>query len=886
MRRVELSGNRFAISAVALCFAALLAGLVLSTQSANGKKKSGASKFAAVMNSGEQSSILDSGSISVRVRKGRGKVSVEALSGSTALGAVTSKRKVGKGGTLQLPLTDQGRKLLGGCSADQLQSVVRSKTKKHGKVRKRTTTFLVPLDTDLAICSKGSENPTSRAYHGPPIDTSNADRCDFMDPTVCLQPWPNDYFTVPDSNTATGRRLNLNVNSMPANRFGVHIDPTDYNRADGFSPGNLITVKIPQVETQAAFDNSGFVPVNNLHKYDDDNQPVVVIDAATGERQPIFAELDANPNHYSPGDYKDVNLIIRPARNFEEGHRYIVALRGLRDAQNNPVDPPMPFRVYRDRLVTQDPAIESRRDHMESLISTLQQNGFARSNLYMTWDFTVASEHSLAGRALAIRNDALSQLGDNTPGDGVIDGSAPTFTINNVVDNPANLPANTLREVDGSLTNVPCYLNNGDCHPGGRFNFLPNGDVDPTPTGTADDPDRTGFPHTTGVDFRCLIPNSVAAGGTLHPAESGIFGHGLLGLYDQVSDMTKFTNNVANTNNSVWCATNWAGFSGDDVTTVSTALIDLNNFTRLTDRMQQGFVNMIYLGRAMANSGGFDTDAAFQIDPDGGGGPNPSGPVLDTSKGLYYQGNSQGAIMGGALTALEPDVTQSVLNVTGMNYSTLLRRSSDSGGYLEIPSFGLYDNYTNQQERPLILSLMQLVWDRGEADGYAHHMTNDPLPNTPAHHVLLQMAYGDHQVSNLAGENEARTIGARIETPSLKAGRHWDVNPFLGIPSISQYPYSGYAAAVYYDGGPIGFDGIQDCTDEHGNPQHGTAAAPIVELPPNPVSVYGCDPHSYPRQSADGVRQGADWLQPNGFIDQCATASVARPCFSNGYAGQ
>jgi hypothetical protein len=886
LRRVELSGNRLAISAVALCFAALLAGLVLSTQSANGKKKSGASKFAAVMNSGEQSSILDSGSISVRVRKGRGKVSVEALSGSTALGAVTSKRKVGKGGTLQLPLTDQGRKLLGGCSADQLQSVVRSKTKKHGKVRKRTTTFLVPLDTDLAICSKGSENPTSRAYHGPPIDTSNADRCDFMDPTVCLQPWPNDYFTVPDSNTATGRRLNLNVNSMPANRFGVHIDPTDYNRADGFSPGNLITVKIPQVETQAAFDNSGFVPVNNLHQYDDDNQPVIVIDAATGERQPVFAELDANPNHYSPGDYKDVNLIIRPARNFEEGHRYIVALRGLRDAQNNPVDPPMPFRVYRDRLITQDPAIESRRDHMESLISTLQQNGFARSNLYMTWDFTVASEHSLAGRALAIRNDALSQLGDNTPGDGVIDGSAPTFTINNVVDNPANLPANTLREVDGSLTNVPCYLNNGDCHPGGRFNFLPNGDVDPTPTGTADDPDRTGFPHTTGVDFRCLIPNSVAAGGTLHPAESGIFGHGLLGLYDQVSDMTKFTNNVANTNNSVWCATNWAGFSGDDVTTVSTALIDLNNFTRLTDRMQQGFVNMIYLGRAMANSGGFDTDAAFQIDPDGGGGPNPSGPVLDTSKGLYYQGNSQGAIMGGALTALEPDVTQSVLNVTGMNYSTLLRRSSDSGGYLEIPSFGLYDNYTNQQERPLILSLMQLVWDRGEADGYAHHMTNDPLPNTPAHHVLLQMAYGDHQVSNLAGENEARTIGARIETPSLKAGRHWDLNPFLGISPISQYPYSGYAAAVYYDGGPVGFDGIQDCTDEHGNPQHGTAAAPIVELPPNPVSVYGCDPHSYPRQSADGVRQGADWLQPNGFIDQCTTASVARPCFSNGYAGQ
>ena len=503
------------MTSVALCCAALLVGLLLTTQSANGKKKSGASKFAAVMNSGEQSSILDSGSISVRVRKGRGKVSVQALGGSTALGRVTSKRKVGKGGTLQLPLTDQGRKLLGGCNADQLQSVVRSKTKKHGKVRKRTTTFLVPLETDLAICSKGSENPTSRAYHGPPIDTSNADRCDFLDPTVCLQPFPNDYFTVPDATTPTGRRLNLNTNSMPANKFGVHIDATDYNRADGFSPGNLITVKIPQVETQAAFDNSGFVPVNNLHKYDDDNQPVVVIDAATGERQPIFAELDANPNHYSPGDYKDVNLIIRPARNFEEGHRYIVALRGLRDAQNNPVDPPMPFRVYRDRLITQDPAIESRRDHMESLISTLQQNGFARSNLYMTWDFTVASEHSLAGRALAIRDNALAALGDTTPGDGVIDGSSPTFTITAWRTTQRTCPPTRCGRLMASLTNVPCYLNNGDCHPGADSTSCRTGtSIRPRPgprtipTGPVPAHDRCGF--------RCLIPNSVAAGGTLH----------------------------------------------------------------------------------------------------------------------------------------------------------------------------------------------------------------------------------------------------------------------------------------------------------------------------------------------------------------------------------
>ena len=41
------------------------------------------------------------------------------------------------------------------------------------------------------------------------VELGNADRCDFLDPTVCLYPWPNDRFTVRDANTASGRRLNL-----------------------------------------------------------------------------------------------------------------------------------------------------------------------------------------------------------------------------------------------------------------------------------------------------------------------------------------------------------------------------------------------------------------------------------------------------------------------------------------------------------------------------------------------------------------------------------------------------------------------------------------------------------------------------------------------------
>ena len=865
MRRTDLltRGIAVALAGVALLCVGLLAG------AADGKKGHKRKAGKVIVLSSQQQQILDTGAISVRVKGGHGKpVAVDGIQGGGAV-RLTGAKKVKPGKRTNLPLTASGRTAMGSCSIEGLRGRFVSKKGKRKKDKKRAPSPITPLVRNLAACNAPNQGP----------------KCDPFDPSLCMQPFPNDYFTVADGSTATGRRLNFRADAMPQNKNGVPIDPTDFNRADGFSPGSAVTVKIPEVETQAAFDNTGFVPITDPGAFADSDQPAVVIDADSGDRQPIFAELDANPNHYQPGDTADVNLIIRPTVNFLEGHRYIVALRNIRDAADNAVDAPMAFRVYRDNIATTDPDVEARRPHMEDLLSTLADDGIQRSGLYLAWDFTVASEHSLAGRALAIRDDALAQLGDDTPGDSSIDGNAPTFHITSVQDAPdPDVPDNALRMIDGELTDIPCYLNNGNCQPGGNFNFQSNGDVNATPTGTADDPD-TG---TTGVRFQCLIPESVAEGGTLHPAESGIFGHGLLGDYTQVSDQVEFANSLANTNNSVWCATNWAGFSADDVgPTVVPSLADLSNFTKLTDRMQQGFVNMIYLGRAMVNPDGFNTDPAFQIDPDGSD-PEVSGPVLDPSKGLYWEGISQGAIMGGALTALEPDLTQSVLNVPGMNYSTLLTRSSDSGQYLDIPNLGLWANYPGLERRPLILSLMQLLWDRGEANGYAQHMTDDPLPDTPEHHVLLQLAYGDHQVSNLAAETEARTIGAQVHTPELDPGRHWESSPepHFGLTEIGSYPFSGSAAMVYYDGGPLGFDGERDCTDENTDPQHGTAPAPLVNLPPNPVSVFGCDPHQYPRRSADGVAHEASWLSPDANIEQCVDPGpVARPCYANGYTG-
>jgi hypothetical protein len=62
----------------------------------------------------------------------------------------------------------------------------------------------------------------------------------------------------------------------------------------------------------------------------DADSPIVLLDATTGERHPFWAELDA---------IADVDeqalLTIHPAVNFADGHRIVVGLRNLVDAQHD-----------------------------------------------------------------------------------------------------------------------------------------------------------------------------------------------------------------------------------------------------------------------------------------------------------------------------------------------------------------------------------------------------------------------------------------------------------------------------------------------------------------------------------------------------------------------
>ena len=668
--------------------------------------------------------------------------------------------------------------------------------------------------------------------------------CDPVDPAHCFLPWPNDFFTVADASTDTGRRLALNPAVMPSNVAGVRVDPTEFNRNDGFSPGNLINVRVDGLDSPEAFRASGLVPITDIGRYADRDQAVVVIDAATGERHPVWAELDVNP-----ADPVDRTLIVRPAQNFLEGHRYVVGLRGLRRADGTPIEAGESFSVFRDGTASDDPALEARRPQMESIFSTLSAAGIGRDSLHLAWDFTVASERNLSERMLGIRDAAFAALGDTDLADGRVEGDAPPHVVTDVRDYAEcgddgcqeGEHADFMRRVEGHVV-VPCFTDQPGCPPGSRFRYLPGSDVPVRIPG-----------NTALAPFICNIPRAALT----DPVTPSLYGHGLLGSADEV-DGRKF-GRLGNDHGLALCATDWWGMSTTDIPNALSILTELGRMPTLADRGQQGMLNFLLLGRALIHPEGMSADPAFRVERDG-----QQVALIDPSE-LVYDGGSQGGIMGGGLTAIAPDFRRAALGVPAMNYSTLLRRSIDFDTY----AVAMYTAYPDELERPFLLSLIQLLWDRAESNGYAHHLTSDTYPNTPSHEVLMQVAYGDHQVTNWASAVMARTLGARLRAPVLDEGRSHEVEPFWGLRHLRQPAYRGDAVISLWDVGPLRtVDGKVK----------GTPPPPADEVP----NTEGVDPHG-PDASEGPVGQAqiGAWLNGQGFVDVCGNG----PCYLDGWTG-
>jgi hypothetical protein len=641
----------------------------------------------------------------------------------------------------------------------------------------------------------------------------------------CLLPFPNNLFTRPDSSTPTGLRVRLPTQAMPTSSSGQRIEVAEYDRNDGFSPGSTVILHVPGLDDKQALSNTGAVRLADMSEAFAPNQPIVIIDQSTGTRQLIWTELDARAS--SP---QNTDLLIHPGVDFSDGHTYVVALRELRDASGHLIPAPRWFKRLRDdRSLPRNE--RSQRARYKAIFAVLARAGIARGNLYEAWNFTVSSTQSLTERLLAIRDDAFAQLGDYDLGDGQVQGSAPSFTVTN-----ASQLTPQLRRVEGTF-NVPCYLITCGASATAGFHYSsPVADALPT--------QLPG--NVAAAPFECIIPSSASPA---RRARISLYGHGFLSSHSEVE--AGDVQQLATEYNIVFCATDWWGLAEADGPFLLRALGDVNDVPREIDRVQQGVLNTLYLGRLMINAQGFASNPAFQ---------SAGEPVIDTSR-LYYDGNSDGGILGGITTAVAPDFTHAVLGVTGMDFFNLLVPRGQA-----FSAFGahVWQNYPDQSLHPLILDLLQQLWDRADPDGYAEQMTSEPLPDTPPHAVLMQVAYGDFEVSMYAAAVEARTIGASTHEPvlDLENDRRQDSNVFTGIPAISRYPFEG-SAIVLWDSGP-----------------GRTQPPPLADVPPV-TSATNQDPHEDPRYTPAAQLQISDFLAPGGaVVDVCNGQPCQPPWYS------
>ncbi len=662
-------------------------------------------------------------------------------------------------------------------------------------VRSASLPLLLLLSASRGFAGVCTTGPTDPASLG--IDLSQQAFCDPLVPEQCMLPFPNDYFTVADASSKTRRRIHFTPQGLPKNDAAVPLDSTELNRSDGFSPGAALLFWMPAADLV----RSNAPAINDIGRSLEPGSPIVIVDARSGKRVPLWAERDLLS---APGSQ---SLIVRPAIDYTDGRRYVVAIRSLVDADGNAIPPSPAFAAYRDGTCTTDATFESRRPAMEEVFRTLGKAGIDRGGLQLAWDFTVASTQSTTGRMLKIRDDAFKALGSK----------APTFTITSVQENPS---PQFRRRVQGTFE-VPLYLT-GDGSPGQRFALGPDGL-----------PQRQPLPFT--ATFTCNLPNSAIPG----PARMSMYGHGLLGDQSEVNG--SLVRPMAATYNVAYCATDWIGMAEEDIGNAIAVLQDLSQFPSLADRLQQGLLNFLFLGRLMKHPDGFASNDAFTID---------GAPALNT-KELYFDGNSQGAILGGSLCAVARDFRRCVLAEAGMNYSTLLNRSVDFDLYKLV----LDGSYPDPFTQLLSLNIVQMLWDRGETNGYAQHLTRKSLPHTPQHTILLLGAVGDHQVSEFALQVEARTIGAYGHVPYVASGREFGGEHGFGIPPLppSSWPRSAYF--LFDTGSPL---------------------SPLENRPPRD----GHDPHDdTPKIQAAQQLKDMFW-RPRGFVnDVCNGGPCTGPQF-------
>ncbi|CAM9145755.1 unnamed protein product [Scytosiphon promiscuus] len=316
------------------------------------------------------------------------------------------------------------------------------------------------------------------------------------------------------------------------------------------------------------------------------------------------------------------------------------------------------------------------------------------------------------------------------------------------------------------------------------------GDGGRTAPGTA--PDTMA---TLEVGFVVRVPRCVAFGGQ-RPSAVVQYGHGLFGDRAEVED--GFLDILAERAGWVLVAADWRGMSRLDLVVVARALVATPELllSGTPEDLMQGFVNQeAVLSLVSRRLGDFLGARAIELSAEDA-----------QAVPLAFYGISQGAILGAGYTEFSSLIRRSVLGSGGTPFSLLMPRSADFGAYHEL----LKMNFPGARDTRLMLSLLQMSWDRLEAAAWLAAAENESNGDEGAlgkKAVLMQAGTGDAEVSVIGTEILARAYHASAVSPVAVPA--WGIPPAAdstsasckegSTSSIGSSPASSSASLALYD---------------------------------------------------------------------------------------
>jgi hypothetical protein len=541
-------------------------------------------------------------------------------------------------------------------------------------------------------------------------------------PGGCLYPFPADVFTRPDPTSRTGLRLSLPTAALPVSQTTERrIDATIYDRRDGWSSAGSLYVAFPVALDKAQLPGPGRQD-STLRP----DSPIGILREDSGERVALFAELDVN----AEDDGSLPLLLLHPTGRLRPGTRYLVYVRGLRDAAGQLAAPLPGFAALRDEALRPDSPRQAARPRQAEVLSRLAAFGVQKDELQLAWDFTTGSDEALHERLLSMRDAAFADLDAQPP-------AAPIAITESLID-PPERPATQrlLRRLLGTFT-APTFLA-ATGEEGGPPRLLRGPDGEPKLRG------REPFP------LAIHVPECVT--GAPGPVPVLLYGHGTFNTGASELD-TAVQRELGNRLCVVQVGFDWLGLALSDAPYFyARASQDWNAFPVHAERLQQAHVNLAVLARLIRRGA---LDAMPELQRMGGQ------PLFDRNQ-VYFFGISEGGIQGATALAVSPDISRGALHVGCGFWSFYMWRSTDGTRFLPVLAGG---GYPDAADRQALLAIGQLEYDFTDPAHFGGHLLRDPLRGVTTKPVLYHEGLGDAAVPNLATRRMVRVIGLPLLSP-------------------------------------------------------------------------------------------------------------------------